>query len=519
MKQFPIDLSDSLRNGLRPYKQLQKGAPFLTKCLNAKPREYGLVQQENVTNHITLPLQMAFPEPQYFRGRKYSLLAYDDAVYTINDTTGVATVIGLTDYDDYVSGINIVSSGGPWHFIDLDYAWILMNNNNVVFRLPRGSYTSGGSDVVVANNSNTAGFETQIRTGAHHRGRTVLGGFDPDKFWSTDWATLWTDLQNKIPPELSNTMNVDDNWVMCSNIGGGAFDLLWLLYPAIADTGLISGASETDLFMQYVERNDWWMGPMPWKGEVQHIKALGDNVVIYGEGGVTALRLVTDPISTYAVVPLSDIGIASRSAVAGDDDEHHYIDQKGDLNVITSDLQRKNLGYREFFSPLLSSEIIGSWDSAERESYFCTSRCGYVFTGKGLGELSVFPTTLVDIEGTLTGVYKETAHNRMQIRTQPFDMREPGIKMLDSMEVHGTFKGSLTSKTLYKYEQGEEFATSEQKEFNPVGIAHPQVSGIEFMAEIEAMPNSDVVMSDLIGHFKLTDRRARRGLSVNKTSS
>lgn len=339
-------------------------------------------------------------------------------------------------------------------------------------------------------------------------------------YWSEGWINNWRSMLTKIPDGFTPDFIVDESYVMYSSIGGGGGDLYWLLYPEVARTGFEgSGTATRPRWIEELKRNEMGFMPMPFQGAVLAVKPLGRNIIVYCENGVAALTLQSE-MPGYGLEVLSDTGIPSRSAVAGDESQHAYVDTYGELHHISVDLKDTRLGYREFISPMLGNTILGSYDDMLKEFYFCDGTIGFVLTEGGLGQMVELPTTLFrDDEGVLTGIFSLKGDSYQRIRTDILDWGVRANKTLDSVEVVCSSDVPVEVSIDYRYAKNEPFRSTEWVTTNKQGIAMFPIMGLEFRVAVRGHTYSEVSMDYIILRLKNVDKRFRRGTYVSPASA
>ncbi len=113
--------------------------------------------------------------------------------------------------------------------------------------------------------------------------------------------------------------------------------------------------------------------PLDWKGFIYAIKKLGSKAVAYGENGVSFLV----PAGTaYGLNTIYRTGLKSKTAVAGDEKKHFFIDKIGQLWKVGELLEK--LDYSEYLSPM-NNNLVMSYDDLNNLVYICDGSVGYVY--------------------------------------------------------------------------------------------------------------------------------------------
>jgi len=519
MKQFEFPIR-TIVNGLRRSPRSVEGPMGLVECMNTKPHLSDrvlnlrkLIPHESFTNPFS-GLTIAFPYPQLFRGREVTLLADSDKVYTVDESDWTKTELTLYEYDN-TDVEDAVVAGGPWHFMDFGNSWILLNGSCQVFKA--NTALVGGVDKYLLQDDIT------IQTGCVHRGRSILAGFDSTNFWSSTWTTNLQALMSRLPSGWSKDIDVGSNFVMYSSIGGGAGDLYWLLYPDVAQSGFLSGGGFSNSRPKWLEdltSGEMGLIPMPTQGTVRCVKSLGMNVIAYTDSCVVALTLKQDRYyapSMYSPDVLLDVGIASRSAVAGDDKQHAFVDTTGAVWHVDGSLKLTRLGYEEWFQTAIDNGnyIVGCYDPEHREFYFSDEDAGYVLTEGGLGQVSELPTSLYRIDGLLKGVFEAKGDTSWRVTTEEFDFGIRALKTIDSVEVVGSSKVPMETAIDFRYAGEDAYRSTEWVKVNKEGISQRPITALEFRVKVRGSPYSELDIDYIIVRWKLVDKRGIRGEYVN----
>lgn len=186
--------------------------------------------------------------------------------------------------------------------------------------------------------------------------------------------------------------------------------------------------------------------PLDWKGSIYSIMKLGDKVIAYGENGVTALPPFD---KTFSLNTIYNIGIKSRTAIAGTDRIHFFIDSTGQLFSLSEEL--KMLDYSEFLS-VMSSPVL-SWDNKNNVLYICDGTYGYIYSPKdeSLGLCSPFITGISPQSGVLYTVVSGTISTPVfEICTDIFDFGTHRNKTIFELEFGTNVTGTLRAAIDYR---------------------------------------------------------------------
>jgi len=500
---LPVDLSEACRRGLRPSVDNDKNTPYLIECFNAMPYKDGLRSFKRIIDPFKGEIpddDRAWPFPQLFKGKEVTLLCDEANVYEVSDTPSVVSDFDITDvyvykYDDLDTMSNI-PAGSQWHFIDLWSAWMLFNGSCIVFK-DNKSFAEGAVAKVAT--------DVSIRTGCEFRGRIVTGGFSQNHFWLETWRTLFENYRSHMASEFANMgYNVKDNFVIYSSIGQSDLAFRWLLYPSEAQVGLTDNSGFTaratgpfvtehargldkTLLMQMIERNEFGIVPMPWQGRVHVVKAIGESdadlpgaVIVYGEGGVTALVSRTQPVPTFGVKHLLSVGIKCRSAVGGDDNMHVFVDETGCVWSLDKNLKLTPLGYEEFFKNESEIVVVPRTTRHEQRFYISTRDRAFTLTEEGLGEQGQKVMSSVIMGGEEVGTTIGGEDEQMIIVTDVQDNRTPGIKRVSFIEVSGEDVSDVLVAVDWRMKGSDPFERTDWTPVDDRGVATVIIAGVEF---------------------------------------
>ncbi|GAG31849.1 unnamed protein product, partial [marine sediment metagenome] len=182
----------------------------------------------------------------------------------------------------------------------------------------------------------------------------------------------------------------------------------------VADPGVITFSGGTpDVLMEFFKSNwaKWsdignldftiWKDnvagemPLDWKGWIWNIKKHRNKPVYYGENGVSVL---TPSGRNFGLNTVYRIGLKGKNAVAGDDFDQFFIDNKGQLFHFGESLEK--LDYSEYLNDLTNPVL--SWDAENYLLYICDGTYGFVYSprSKSLGKGPVNITGIFSQSGT-----------------------------------------------------------------------------------------------------------------------
>lgn len=317
----------------------------------------------------------------------------------------------------------------------------------------------------------------------NHNGRLVLGGlYSTGAPWSglTACSVAWGDIGSNI------------------------------MLP-----GIVSGTS--DLTAGYAK--------LPWdengNGQVYKVLGLGDQIIVYGDKGIAALKQVmvnsssTQQKPAMATKPLGKVGIVSNYAIAGNDSVHGFVDSNYEWNIMTAE-GIKNLGYYNFLSAL-TGEIIVTYEESNGRFYISDGLKSYVYNGIGMYSTHQCVSSIGRYKNVLTGFIKENADTKVRIETSSFDAGIQDMKTIESIEtglVYLTDADELMQgKTNPRYDYKGEFVDLGYTTLNDRGIFTKKVTGREFKLYLQGdyKEGATFSLSNITTKLKLSDKRNTRG--------
>jgi len=254
---------------------------------------------------------------------------------------------------------------------------------------------------------------------------------------------------------------------------------------------------------------------LPWTENeiIYSVRKLGNQVVVFGSGGVVALHPVSDPVSTFGIRNLSLPGIRSGNHVAGDDNLVGWVDINNDFWLMDGTLKSKKLGYQEWISELDNGDIVVSFLSEKKRFYIATKSLCYVLSEFGLSSCHQKMTSVGKYQDDFYGFFLNTLDYEWRLETTNIDFKQRGFKTLQSIEIHGIDE-YVSGKVKFKSRISDEnYQETDWKSFNPNGILSVIVSGSDFKFCVSG--NNYLTTrgaQEIKLRLKQTDKRNIRGL-------
>lgn len=288
--------------------------------------------------------------------------------------------------------------------------------------------------------------------------------------------------------EVLKCVGTDTFVLYCSNFTGDVDDISVKRLDWSGLTWNTGYDSSNYYFLDLLKRNQSGLRPMPWRGNVMHMRPLGRGLAVYGESGTALLRHTNEYISTFSMFPLygwgRNLGIASRSAVAGDERHHVALDESGELWHLTSEGQAERLGYGQLLSGFLGEDVVFSHDGQRDEFYLADGTDCYVLSKSGLSKAPWLPTTVSFASGGVIGITFDAAEtSAAEVVTVKFygddvqSISELHTVMLRTADTDAT---GWSVAVDYRYDKGDSWTRTTAVETDGRGVAHVNVTGREF---------------------------------------
>ena len=279
----------------------------------------------------------------------------------------------------------------------------------------------------------------------------------------------------------------------------------------------------TELLNKQDQTNITGQMPVGWFGDVYCVKKLGEYVMVYGSGGVSALKPISSPVTGFGLRVLLDHGIVAKGCIGGDEHKHVFIDNEGALwsateNVEYRTVEVKRLGYKNFITNLGAADIVINYDKLEKDFYISDGDRTYLLS-TGLSEIYQLPSGLVRIGSGLYGALHEAvdADTSAYFTTNSFDMSLRAIKMISVIEIGCTGSG-MQAGVDYCFDTLGSYTRSTLKDVNAKGVVSPIISGVDFKVHVTAPLFSAFESDSLLVRWKLNDKTAIRGTYGNQGS-
>jgi hypothetical protein len=504
MQEFNLPLTKALNGGLRTESRLGLNYESALNLIGLKPSPFGLIRHDHVK--AGYGLVDSWPFSQVFASNNGDVYKFGvNTVHRYYEEKSVAKTerVKVHLLSEPFSNASI-RNGGSWHFVDLfDQGFFAMNGVSTVFKTAVDPTALETHDISVS-------------TGCNFHGRVMLAGFKPENFWSNNWKAFWTGAASKLGTDIELELKMGKNFVWWSSIGGGDVKFLFDADSCInGPLGTEGFGPERPYIYEILQRNEMGFMPVSFPGTIFNIKPFGNSVIVYGQRGISRLVPMSAPAPGFGLQHISNIGLASRSAVGSNGSEQVFVDSSGCLWSLSAEGSLKRFGYREYFQPMLGSEIVVTYNPVEEEFYICNATRGFVLNKSGLARMHHSVSSLIDIAGLPTGTTTAVASDSFQFLSDKIDMGSAGIKTISFIEIGGTGLDDF-SALIYMYKDGVKYQTQWRGLKNGVGFFG--VSGDQFQIAVQGKILSETKVDYLNIKWKRTDKRFIRGLSAGMES-
>ena len=301
MREGYFTIREALNNGLRIDDRIKRGSSYLLTAKNVriatydKTKKMSMMTYPNIAvddaNLVANNVTVSFPFPQIFKGRDETYLLSQTELFTLDVTNGTLNKIDSYDSDN-PDTLLAPTSGGLWQFVDFGKTYMFLNGTSTMFR--SGAETIFGLEAKTYVRNNLT-----INAGCSFRGRSIIGGFNVDDFYNSDWKLFWKYWQDKgVDSGISGDISLGSNFIMWSLIGGG--DMLSLFYSSLIETGIIRNnqyetySRDNPIFLDMLSRGDSGFMPMNWNGDIYSIKGLGNGVLVCGDEGIGYMPIASN---------------------------------------------------------------------------------------------------------------------------------------------------------------------------------------------------------------------------------
>lgn len=246
---------------------------------------------------------------------------------------------------------------------------------------------------------------------------------------------------------------------------------------------------------------------MRWQGQVWHGQKLGGNVIMYGDGGITAMI----PSEQYfGFIDIQIPGILCKTAIAGSDNTHYFINTKHELCKITN-LKIERIGfswYLKELGDLVSLSYIEAYDTL----FIASPSKTFKYQDGKLTESHSNIVQVIDIDEKLIGITDSNVDSAIpSFQTLPISY--PGDVTISSIHVGGDCKSSV--EVYRKLNKQSPWVLVKTVTTNSLGHASIVITGKDFKFTIKPIAwATDSVIDEMTIYFKHTDKRFGKGIDA-----
>jgi len=450
MRELELSIAEMLKNGLGAEK-VPIGAQALTECLGFRCGKLWLEGYDLLSNPLILDISTAWPFPQFLADEKYNILVVRDlslAEDRIYQVSKDHDTIVLLHHLDFVA----YGQGSRVELADFGEYALMVNGKVTIYR-------DTLTDTWVLALAQTK--VPLMGTICNFKGQAVGGGV----------TSSWYDC--------------DEHYIIWSKIG--------------------------ELDFTPDEKNTAGFRRDPFGGIVQHVKRLGDLVIVYGSEGITGMVPVADPAATFGFKELYEVGIVNKGAVSGSILHHLFVNSNYELCEVTNKGVNV-LGYKEYISRLAGKDIIVSYNQSARDFYVSNGTITFLYSPYGLTEVFQHPSSIWYSENSQYMIPDTDDGRDPYLVTEHIDFGFRGSKTIFVVELGITnYDEALVAIDwiMDKDNSGTTVWVSE----NAQGIVNLIIAGTVFKLRLKITGvTSDTVVSYIKVRYKMTDLRSIRGI-------
>ena len=537
MQEYHQLVRDALKNGLRSDARARRGIPACEELRNLKPTEFGAVSPEVIDYPLAspaFPVSPTWPFPQFKPATAGLFLFTGAAVYSVNETNWTASALSLFQAASQGSAATLGANGGDVHVANFLNSWWATDGVNLIFNTPGNlsSRTFVFATAALACNSVEV-FGDRLFLGGLS-GTTLAGS----RFLS--FFNLWKDTAAGRTYTAANE-GWDLNYLLWSDEFGGDSQYPFEALKYIL--GLSLGGTPQDNYTDAVVRDLIEAGkigilPLDATGDVLALKSMGNRLIAYGRHGVSAVipveykSLGLTNVVGFQEQPVKGVnGIAGRGGVGGDDGEHIWIGNDGDLWRVGSD-GADRLGYKEFVDGLVVADGIIGLDRQERDFWISDGITCYVRSRTGLGgPLSILPSSVVrsPYSTALVGTAPEvdfsapepggvppdldsTDPDIVLARTVPFDFGQRTQKHVTALQIGVEGMRDVRGTVHYRFDTVTAYRRKIQRKTSKEGLCRIDANALDLKVEVLGVAPTQAARIDYVDvRYQFDDRREVRG--------
>ncbi len=519
-REFTHRYDEAFVNGLRRNDRELVGAQAFATLFNAYPTNFGLGRLDQIagTAPFTTPtITPAFPFPQLFRNRRRELVVEAAAVHRIDATTPGTGVTFLLVQSGDGSTADTITGSALWHHASIGDTWIITNGSTIVYESAwrEGADLGGNGLAVIKTTTASSVASNGLRLFAG--GMKSAGWFAAARFVSIfDAWKKYQDLNGRatyLDENVSVEAAIDEvlrQGIFYSTSVGGS--KTWPFYYFIA---MLNGHTDANFdkiqgdLLGQVRRGELGILMLETQGPVHVLKQLGSDIIAYTADGIISVN------SGLVQGRVVEVGIPSRTAVGGDDQEHIAIGSDGTLWRLRAGEAPERLGYDEFLSTLTLATTSIVFNPLKRDYYISDGTNSFILSSTGLAKIDTFPTGLfpnkVTAEDVLEGWAVSGGDATFDCISHPFDLGFAGLKTVTGVQLGFRNMTAVKVAISYRNDVTGAWAQTPLIPVNDEGVAYPHITAREFRLIVDASMSDGAKLEYADVKWQSSDIRAQRG--------
>lgn len=521
MKGYPFNIKDAFKSGLRNTNYISRNTGALIDGINCIATKNSLVGYTPdiesmppiyTSGGVLIDFSVSWPFPQIFQT--------DTGLY-IGNQTGLYQISSDPTYG-YVG--TLLTSGFTG---TISWPWTIAN-------CPGFPIFSSG-DILVYYDPDTSAWNWWVKE---------VGG-SAGSLWDSDWYQPVSVAYNRGQVVAAGCKVFTSFPSQNREIKWSAIGKMKFLKTPLTHDDLLDVVSNTAGGM--FEGSDDY-------GIIMRVLPLDKGFIVYSTFSIFALIPVTEPVPSFSILPLRDIGIANPLAVGGSikgesSSKHLVVDRMGVLWAITTGQEGKGivpqrLGYEEYLQPLQNNVSITnrtgiisvSYNPYKDEYYISNGEKSFVYNGVGLTPIDKCITGMIDFQNAqvTTGFHYTTLQDaaygyfydifksyKCMVQTDVIDMNIRAKKTLESIHLGVSLPDKSTCEVMVEWRNNANsvFNKTPWKRVSPEGVVTPLVTGTEFRINIKCSDWDGFELSGITSYWKLPDKNSVRGAYAGNFNS
>jgi hypothetical protein len=523
MRSFSITLKDGFKSGLRSVDSISRNTGILIDGINCSASKTGIEGYSPAVEimpdiydsvGVKIDFSVSWPFPQLFQTDTGLYIGNQVGLYQIayDSTYGY---VGTLLTSGYTGGVN--------------WPWSIANCPGFPM------FTSG--DLLVYYDPDAAAWFWWSKG---------VGG-SAGSVWNSDWYQPVSICYNRgqimaAGSKTHTTYPSQNREVMWSKIGEAKF-----LVAPTTHTTMLDSVSNTAGKM-YEASDDY--------GIILRVFPLDKGFIVYSTFSIFALIPITEPVPSFSVTPLLDVGIANPLAVGGPikgeaAGKQLFVDRLGVLWAISSagdgktkSMMPTRLGYEEYLAPLQDGIDIANrlgiiaitYNPYKDEYYISNGQKSFVYNGVGLTPIDKCITSMVDFQkaqvttgfhyGTLQDAaygyfYTLFSSSSFLAVTDVIDFKMSARKTMETLHLGMNVPEGATVEVMVEWRnaKNKQFQKTPWKRVSPEGVVSPLVTAVEFRLWVKCSNWDGVELSDITIMWKLVDKNGIRGAYASNTTT